>query len=347
MAISLACIGGRAAYDLLRQGALVALRLGPQQTPFGLSQPIYRCEGRFGKFYFLSRHGENGYELAHSFVNYRANIFALKELGVRSVVSWSETRAISHNYRVGQYVVVDDLIDETVSRPTTFFENQGLGHIRQWPVFCQSLRQALTTSLVEESCLHAPRGVYVCVEGPRLETPAEARKYATYGAELIGQSLAPEVFLARELQMCYSSICYVARFAETGSNFRPFEGGRVLEPEVERLRCQQAVERLPRILERLCEVLTRTAGACACESSMSDAINSGQIGMDWRTWFGPPFAVGPGGWGPGAGPRDATDSVDGQAGGGHVPGVGGANPSSAGHGHTGSSTRAAAQRVAI
>jgi 5'-methylthioadenosine phosphorylase len=285
MAASLACIGGTAAYDLLREGALVARRLGPQDTPFGESQPIYLCESRFGEFLFLSRHGEMGYELAPSFVNYRANIYALKALGVRAIVSWSETRAISHNFQIGEYVVVDDLIDETVARPQTFFENMGLGHVRQWPVFCPSVRSALITTLGEESCNCAQRGVYVCVEGPRQETPAEARKFASFGGELIGNTLAPEVFLAKELQMCYASIVYVARYAENGSNFRPFERGRVLEEQVERQRASAAVERFPRILERLGEVLTRTPGVCNCESAMAPHITRGQIGMDWHTWF--------------------------------------------------------------
>ncbi len=282
---SLACIGGTAAYDLLREGALVAKRLGPQNSPFGDSQPIYLCESRFGQFYFLSRHGERGYDLAPTFVNYRANVYALKALGVRAVASWSETRAISHNFKIGQYVLVSDLIDETVSRTNTFFENQGLGLVRQWPVFCPSLRTALATTLGEENFPYTDQGVYVCVEGPRQETPAEARKYAAYGGELIGHSLAPEVFLTRELQMCYASVCYVAHYAETGSDFHPFENGRVLQPAQERQRAAAAVERLPRILERLCDVLERIPGICQCESSMADYIARGQVDTDWRTWF--------------------------------------------------------------
>lgn len=285
MSATLACIGGTAAYDLLRDGALVAERLGAQDTPFGESQPIYLCQSRFGPFYFLSRHGESGYDLAPSFVNYRANIFALKSLGVRAIVSWSETRAVCHNYKIGQYVIVDDLIDETRGRAHTFFENQGVGVVRQWPVFCPSLRRALATTLSEERTGAADRGVYVCVEGPRQETPAEARKYAALGGELIGQTLAPEVFLARELQMCYASICYVARYAETGSDFRPFEGGRLLEASIENQRAAAAVERLPRILERLTDVLPRTPGVCRCESSLEHYILSGQLDRDWRTWF--------------------------------------------------------------
>ena len=285
MSATLACIGGTAGYDLLRDGALLAKCLGPRPTPFGLSQPIHLCESRFGEFLFLSRHGEDGQEIAPSFVNYRANIYALKDLGTRSIVSWSETRAINHNFKIGQYVLVDDLIDETISRSHTFFEHQALGMVRQWPVFCPSLRLAFATTLREEHCDYADRGVYVCIEGPRRETPAEARKFEGFGGELLGQSLAPEVFLARELQMCYASICYVARYAETGSNFRPFEAGRVLEEATLQQRSAAAVERLPRIVERLSDVLTRTPGLCGCESSMAEHVASGKIGMDWRTWF--------------------------------------------------------------
>ncbi|MGE3180082.1 MAG: MTAP family purine nucleoside phosphorylase [Phycisphaerae bacterium] len=280
-----ACIGGTAAYDLLQEGAFVAERLGKQHTPFGESQPIFLCKSRFGDFFFLSRHGETGYDLAPSFVNYRANIYALKELGVRAIVSWSETRAINHNLRIGDYAIVDDLIDETSRRQQTFFEQQGLGRVRQWPLFCPSLRNALATTLNEEQCNYSARALYVCVEGPRQETAAESRKYEMFGGELIGQTLAPEVFLAKELQMCYASICYVASYAENGSNYRPFEAGRVLTVDTERERAAQAVERLPRLLDRLCDVLQRTAGICECERSMQGYITSGQIGSDWRTWF--------------------------------------------------------------
>jgi len=286
MSVSLACIGGTAAYDLLRDGALLARRLGPQRTPFGLSQCIFLCESRNGPFYFLSRHGEEGYDLAPTFVNYRANIYALKDLDVRSIVSWTETRALSHNYSIGQYVVVSDLIDETRTRPATFFENQGLGVVRQWPVFCPSLRTAFSTALGEEKYKWTDEAVYVCIEGPRRETPAEAAKYHRLGGELLGTTLAPEVFLAKELQLCYASLAYVAEYAENGSeDFRPFENGRVLTREARDLRARAAVERLPRLLERLTDVLSRTPCSCKCESSMQHHISSGQIGWDWRTWF--------------------------------------------------------------
>jgi 5'-methylthioadenosine phosphorylase len=290
-------VGGTAADELLRDGALIAERLGRRRTPFGESQPIYLCKSRLGEYYFMSRHGDPDRQLAPSFINYRANVYALKDLGVRAVVSWSETRAISHNFKIGQFVIVNDLIDETHCRPNTFFENRGLGVVRQWPVFCPSLSAALSTALVAESCPFSDGAVYVCIEGPRRETPAEVRKYASFGAELLGMTLAPEVFLAKELQMCYASVCYVASYAENGSEFKPFENGRVLDAETQQRRAVAAVERMPRILERLCDVLDHTPSMCQCETAMWRHVSSGQIGWDWRTWFENPS--------PPSGPRRA------------------------------------------
>lgn len=285
MSTAVACVGGTAAYDLLRDGALLADRLGRRRTPFGDSQPIYLCKTRLGDYYFMSRHGESGYQLAPSFINYRANIYALKDLGVRAVVSWSETRAICHNFKIGQFVIANDLIDETHRRANTFFESQGLGVVRQWPVFCPSLSAALSAAMRAENCLFSDGGTYICIEGPRRETPAEVRKYASFGADLLGATLAPEVFLAKELQMCYASICYVASYAENGSDFKPFENGRVLDAATQRRRAIAAVEQMPRILERLCDVLDDTPSMCQCESSMQHYVTSGQVGWDWRTWF--------------------------------------------------------------
>lgn len=288
MAVTLACIGGRAAYDLLHNGAFISQRFGPRPTPFGDSQPIFHCRSPQGEFLFLSRHGETSYERTPSFVNYRANIYALKDLGVESILSWSETRGISHNFKIGQYVVVDDVIDETRSRPSTFFDQRGIGHLRAWPVFCPSLQATLVNTLQQLKFEFARRGVYVCVEGPRHETPAETRKYAEYGGELLGQALVPEVFLARELQICYASLCYVARYAEDGTNYRPFEDGRALPIEVEKRRAVEAVERVPRLFEAFMQILPKTPLECSCRDTMRPHIELGELGPDWRTWFAAP-----------------------------------------------------------
>ncbi len=281
MATRLACIGGRAAHELVSRGSFVAQRLGPRPTPFGESQPIFRCETHAGELLLLCRHGEAGYEVAPSLINYRANIYALKDLEVDAIVSWSECGAISHNFTIGQYVIVDDLIDETVARPRTFFDNKELGHIRNWPVFCPTLRKALSAALTQDGCDFDDRGVYVCIEGPRQETPAEAHKYAVYGGDLIGQTLAPEVFLAHELQLSYASLCFVTRYAESGTLFPAFESGRVLSEAGLVQRAAAATERLPRIIHRVHEALQHEPETAAWGHSQSGPARNG----NWREWF--------------------------------------------------------------
>lgn len=285
MSALLACIGRSSICEALQQRGLVSRRTDPQHTPFGESQAIYQCDCPTGQFLYLPRHGEAGYEQCATFLNYRANIYALKSLGVQTILSLSETRALCHNFKVGQYVIADDLLDETRSRPRTFFDAYGLGGVRQWPVFCPTLRTAAGATLGASHCSFADRGVYVCIEGPRFETPAEGRKYASYGGELIGQTVAPEVFLARELQMCYACLSYVSRYAETGSDLRPFEDGLLLSRESEEARMQHALGQLPDVIVRLCAELSQTPVQCRCDRAMESFIASGAIGADWRTWF--------------------------------------------------------------
>jgi len=293
-----AVIGGSQAFRFLaddskREG------IGERDTPFGKSQPIFLFERPGGSFLFLSRHGEKGYSIAASFVNYRANIYALKDLGVRQIVSWSGPGAISTNYKIGQLVVVDDIIDETRRRPSTFYEHGGLGFIRQNPVFCPSVRNLLAQALSDLKLDFSVGGTYVCTEGPRLETPAEIRKFRLCGADLVGMTLAPEVFLAKELEMCYAALCYVTNYAE-GMKEAEFEPGVLFEGlagEDERRAVEATVGNFPKIVEALARLAAeglagknRASGEspeCKCSRAMQRYRDRGDIGDDWRKWIGP------------------------------------------------------------
>jgi 5'-methylthioadenosine phosphorylase len=286
--IVFACIGGKYAYELASSGKLPAERIGLKMTPFGKSQPIYRCRCGGGEFYLLFRHSDNPTPIASSFVNHRANIYALKELGTTHILSWSAARAVSHNYRVGQFAVVDDLIDETRQRIGTFFEHGAIGDLRQWPVFCMSLRSTVSRALDELDIKFVQRGTYLCSEGPRRETRAEVQKYAMWGADLLGHGLAPETFLAKELQMCYANLCFVAEFAETGSGHRPFEAGCLfdgLAVEDDHRRAKDALDQIPRILERVFTCLSECECNCCCQKNLSEMIADGQLDEDFRSWF--------------------------------------------------------------
>jgi 5'-methylthioadenosine phosphorylase len=208
-------------------------------------------------------------------------------LGVRQIVSWSGPGAISTEFKIGQFVIIDDIIDETRRRPSTFFESGGLGFIRQNPVFCPHLRDILAKTLQSLKIEFATRGSYVCTEGPRLETPAEIRKFALYGAQLVGMTLAPEVFLAKELEMCYSALCYVTNYAEgiRKNGFQPgvlFEG---LASADEFELVERSVQQFPLIIEKTAQAAQESRPTCSCGRAMQRYRESGAIGKNWREWI--------------------------------------------------------------
>jgi len=286
----LAVIGGSGGYDLLMSGAFSGERLGVFETPFGPSQPLYRLEMAGSSMLFLSRHGERGYSIAAPFVNYRANIYALKELGAECIIAWSGPGAIAPEIRIGQFVLPDDLMDETKRREYSFFKGRGWGFVRQSPVFCPEVRRVLAKALRELGLEFSETGMYVCTEGPRLETPAEIRKYARLGGDLVGMTLSPEVFLAKELEMCYAPICYVTNYAEgvRPAEFRAgelFEG--LLSPEQRKV-VDGAVRQLPRILAVAAPKIARLSRTCHCPRLMERYRKRGDIGDDWHEWLGEP-----------------------------------------------------------
>ncbi|GAB4339144.1 MAG: S-methyl-5'-thioadenosine phosphorylase [Candidatus Abyssubacteria bacterium] len=284
----LAVIGGSQAFRFLANDSDTKC-IGPVKTPFGNSQPLYLFDAPAGKYLFLSRHGETGYSIAASFVNYRANIYALKELGVQHIISWSGPGAIDSSYKIGQFVVIDDIIDETRRRPSTFFEHGGLGFIRQNPVFCPHLRALLEEALSRLHLDFRVGGTYVCTEGPRLETPAEIRKFSLLGANLVGMTLVPEVFLAKELEMCYAALCYVTNYAE-GVREKEFQPGILFEglaDQEEHDAVEASVKRFPDIISLLPELAAHLPASCKCGQSMQRYRNRGDIGEDWHEWLVP------------------------------------------------------------
>ena len=287
MTSTIAVIGGSGAYNLLQSGGFTGERIGPVATPFGDSQPVYRCAESDIEFLFLSRHGETGYQVSAPFVNYRANIWALKELDTSRIIAWSGPGAIDDSLEIGQYVLPDDLLDETKRRTYTFFEGLGIGFVRQSPVFCPQLRDSASEVLASCGREYRKTGIYTCTEGPRLETPAEIRKFKMLGGDLVGMTLVPEVFLAKELEMCYLPICYVTNYAEgiRPSRFVPgvlFEG---LLNDDEKRAVDAAVARFPEIIRALVLAVSGEERTCECGKLMERYRRRGDIGPDWRTWI--------------------------------------------------------------
>ena len=256
-------------------------------TPFGRSNPVHVFSHRGRPFAVLSRHGEDGYRVSAPFVNDRANLYALKSLGVEKILAWGAPGALNEAMAPGHLVVPHDLLDEGRGGPQTFFTGRGPGFIRHNSVFCPEMRQVMTKTLEASAFpLHA-QGVYVATTGPRLETPAEIRKFKLFGGDLVGMTLAPEVFLARELELCYAALCYVVNFAE-GIKERPYQPGVLFEglaaPE-EVARVQEVEKAFADLVLSLLPSLAATARRCPCPRLMERYRQRGDLGEDWRTWF--------------------------------------------------------------
>ena len=288
MSAKLACMAGGPLCSVLESGQLSGKQLPRQETPFGTSEQILLVEDSPAPFYLVPWQQPGRRRQAPSYINHRATLYALKDLGAEAVLSWSAAGAISHNYPPGQVVIPDDAIDMTTRRATTFFEKSGLGLLRQFPVFCPALRTAAEHVLGQlQIAVHAG-GTVAVTEGPRLETPAEVRVLAGMGAELVTHSLVPEVFLAKELQMCFAGACYVVNYAETGSRHRPFStgdlfGGLTRVSDAERLR--RPTQALPQLLGQLAQLCADTQPSCQCRQTMAGCIADEGLDDDWHKWF--------------------------------------------------------------
>ena len=242
-------------------------------------------------FLFLSRHGERGYETTAPYVNYRANVYAAKLLGVTRIFAWTGPGAISGRYRPGDLVVPGDLLDFTRGRPSTFYEGKGIGFLRQHPVFCEAMRLALRRAARRRrrGRLHFG-GAYACTEGPRLETAAEIRFLAAAGADLVGMTLCPEAFLARELEMCYAPLAYVTNYAE-GVRALPYRRGDLFEgmlPAGSAGAVEASKNAIPRIALAAARELSEAPRDCPCAVSMERYRKRGVIGHDFRGWVAAP-----------------------------------------------------------
>ncbi len=289
MPATLACIADEEIYRQWSAGPLQGQALGRRDTPYGPSGDIFRVQNDDVVFYLLARCGAGMDRVAPHRVNTRANLYALKDLGVHCILGWGPGAAITHNIAEGDLVILTDVIDMTKQRPTTFFEDSPLGALRQFPVFCDELRRRLAGTLEEMKLIHHTSGVAAVREGPRMETPAEVRMLSMIGAEIVTHTFVPEPFLARELQMGYAAVCYVTNYAETGSRFAPFAAGGLFKD----LGFITAADRrsgpagaLGRIAAQLAVSLTgldlSTYAPAAAQSGHVEKFN---LPADWREWF--------------------------------------------------------------
>lgn len=196
-------IGGSGLYEIEGLEDVRAVRV---DTPFGDPSGEYMT-GRLGdtRMVFLPRHGR-GHTLLPSEVNYRANVFGMKKLGVEWIISVSAVGSMKEEIKPGHIVVVDQFFDRTKGRESTFFGSGIVGHIEFADPVCASLSDVLYGAAKEAGASVKKGGTYVCIEGPQFSTRAESMIYRSWGVDVIGMTNIPEAKLAREAEICYATI---------------------------------------------------------------------------------------------------------------------------------------------
>jgi 5'-methylthioadenosine phosphorylase len=206
----LGIIGGSGLYAI---PGLENLREEKRTTPFGEpSSPIVVGELEGRTVAFLARHGI-GHTIPPTQVNYRANIYVLKSLGVRFVAAVSACGSLREDYAPGDVVVPTQLFDFTHKRSRSFFDEAGLvAHVGVAEPFCNAFGQQLYAACEEAEARVHLGGSYITIEGPRFSTRAESNAYRSWGHSIIGMTTSPEAFLAREAELCYAVMAHVTDY---------------------------------------------------------------------------------------------------------------------------------------
>jgi 5'-methylthioadenosine phosphorylase len=205
----LGIVGGSGLYDL---PGLTDTRWVSVDTPWGApSDQVFL--GRLGgaQLAFLPRHGR-GHRIPPSEVNYRANVAALKSLGVTDVLSLSAVGSLRADLPPSTFVVVDQFIDRTTQRAGSFFGSGLVAHVSMAQPVCGRLGLHVLAALQQQRVPHAFGGTYVAMEGPQFSTLAESQLYRSWNASVIGMTNMPEAKLAREAELCYASVSMVTDF---------------------------------------------------------------------------------------------------------------------------------------
>ena len=202
-------IGGSGLYEMegLKTASSVSVA-----TPFGEPSDAL-VVGELGgqRVAFLARHGR-GHRILPSELNYRANIYAMKTLGVQWILSVSAVGSLKEAYAPLDIVIPDQLVDRTTQRKGTFFGRGLVAHVAFAHPFCAGLSRVLSEACAEAGARHHDGGSYVCIEGPQFSTLAESKLYRSWGMDLVGMTNMQEARLAREAEICYATLAMVTDF---------------------------------------------------------------------------------------------------------------------------------------
>jgi 5'-methylthioadenosine phosphorylase len=207
--VSLAIIGGSGLYEM---SGLTDTHKHGIATPFGeTSAPIVVGTLEGERVAFLARHGI-GHHITPSEVPYRANIYALKSLGVERIVSISACGSLQEEFAPGHIVIPDQIYDNTHGRARSFFGEGLVAHVSVADPFCRDLSDQLESAVRLAGGVIHRGGSFITIEGPRFSTRAESNTFRGWGMSIIGMTASPEVFLAREAEICYATMAHVTDY---------------------------------------------------------------------------------------------------------------------------------------
>jgi 5'-methylthioadenosine phosphorylase len=236
-----------------------------QETPFGSPSDSYvlgTLEGR--KVAFLARHGR-GHRILPSELNFRANIYGFKQLGVERILSVSAVGSLKEEHRPGEFVIADQFVDRTRYRIDTFFGNGIVAHIAFADPVCPQLAETVAAACKKAKVTGKRGGTYLCMEGPQFSTKAESNLYRSWGMDVIGMTNLQEAKLAREAEICYVTVAMVTDYD-------------CWHPHHDSVTIEQIVAVLTKNAENACNVVREAVAAmpkerkCKCGSALKHAI---------------------------------------------------------------------------
>ena len=251
--------GGTGIYDsgLLKESKEITI-----DTPYGrTSDSITIGEFNGRKVAFMPRHGKK-HTIPPHLINYKANIWAFKELGVKRIIAPSAVGSLKEEFEPGNFALPTQFIDFTKSRKGTFSEDGRVIHISVADPFCPELQNIILDVANEQQVKIHNDATYVCIEGPRFSTKAESKFFKSTGADIIGMTLVPECQLAREAQICYASISTVTDYDVWAE--KPVTAKEVMET------LSKNVEITKKILTVLIDKIPETK-SCSCEKALEEA----------------------------------------------------------------------------
>ena len=257
--VEIGIFGGTGIYD---SGILKNSKEITMDTPYGrTSDSITVGEFNGRNVAFMPRHGKK-HTIPPHLINFRANIWAFKELGVKRIIVPSAVGSLKEEFEPGHFALPSQFIDFTKSRKGTFSEDGKVIHISVADPFCPELQNVILNITKKEKIQMHENCTYVCIEGPRFSTKSESKFFRTTGADIIGMTLVPECQLAREAQICYVSISTVTDYDVWAEN--PVTAKEVMETLAKNVETTKKI--LTLVIDQIPEIKS-----CSCEKALEEA----------------------------------------------------------------------------